>query len=428
LPTANNPFTPNRPIFSGVFAGRSKEIIRINSVFEETRSGNPTNLLIIGERGIGKTSLLLLAKVLACGDIPWGEQKYDFLPIYLALDARKSIGHLATTINSLLERALRNLKATPQLLKDIWEFIQRIEVAGTKLAPVYKDISEAEVFNKFVYSLVDTAKSITDPVTAISRLNFTKPKDGLVFLIDEADKASPALDFGTLLKQITESLVAEDCNRVVFILSGLPDVRRVLVDSHPSSLRLFEELELFPLSEEEVRKVIQKGLDEANKRNTTPVKITDGALNYIYAYSEGYPHFVQQFGHSCYSYDTDNLIDEKDVGDSAFSEGGAFDLIGDRYYKELYFNKIREDAYRQILKIMSQKWNQWISKKEIREKFKGKKTTFDNGLAALKARGIILRRPGAKGEYRLQWAGFAFWINHFAERKEKDITQFNGKE
>lgn len=425
MPTLNNPFTPNRPIYSGAFAGRSKEIIRINSVFEETRTGNPTNLLIVGERGIGKTSLLLLAKFLSCGDIDWDGVKYDFLPIYLTLDARRSIAHLATTINSLLERALRNLKATPQVLKDIWQFVQRIEVAGTKITPLHKDISEAEVFERFVYSLVDTAKSITDPTTSISKINFTKPKDGLAILIDEADKASPALDLGTLLKQITESLVAEDCNRAVFILSGLPDVRKVLVDSHPSSLRLFEELELFPLSEEEVRRVIQQGLDEANKRNTIPVKIADEALNTIYAFSEGYPHFVQQFGHSCYSYDTDNIIDENDVTVSAFSDGGAFDLIGDRYYKDLYFNKIKEDAYRLILKIMSQKWNQWISKKEIWEKFKGKKTTFDNGLAALATRGIILRRPGAKGEYRLQWAGFAFWINHFAARKEKDIAQYN---
>jgi Cdc6-like AAA superfamily ATPase len=425
LPTANNPFTPNRPIYSGVFAGRLNEIIRINTVFEETRSGNPTNLLIIGERGIGKTSLLLLAMFLSRGDIEWDGVKYDFLPMYLTLDARKSIGQLATTINGLVERALRHLKATPQILKDIWQFIQRVEVAGTKIAPSYKEISEAEIFDRFVYSLVDTAKSITDPATAISKLNLAKPKDGLVIFIDEADKASPALDLGTLLKQITESLVAEDCNRVVFILSGLPYVRKVLVDSHPSSLRLFEELELFPLSEEEVRIVIQKGLDEANKRNTIPIKITSEALNAIYSFSEGYPHFVQQFGYCCYSYDTDNVIDENDVTVSAFSDGGAFDLIGDRYYKDLYFNKIREDAYRQILKIMSQKWNQWISKKEIWEKFKGKKTTFDNGLAALATRGIILRRPGAKGEYRLQWAGFAFWINHFAERKERDIAQYN---
>ncbi|MBE3041139.1 AAA family ATPase [Candidatus Bathyarchaeota archaeon] len=335
MPAANNPFTPNRPIFAGAFAGRAKEIIRINTVFAETKSGNPRNLLIIGERGIGKSSLLLLARYLACGAFDWNGEEYDFLSVYLALDVRKTIAHLSKNINSLLERELKSLNATSQYLKEIWEFIQRIEVAGTKIAPVYKDISEQEVFDKFIFSLVDTANSITDPEIAVSKYGFKKPKDGLVILIDEADKASPELDLGTVLKQITESLVAEDCNRVVFILSGLPDIRRVLSDSHPSSLRLFEELELFPLSESEVHSVVQKALAEANSKNTTPVRIENSALNLIYAFSEGYPHFVQQFGYSSYAYDKDFVIDENDVRKSAFMDGGAFDLIGDRYYKDL---------------------------------------------------------------------------------------------
>jgi len=153
----------------------------------------------------------------------------------------------------------------------------------------------------------------------------------------------------------------------------MPDIRNVLIRSHGSSLRLFEELELVPLSADDVRNVYSARLEEANKKNSESVKITNSALDLIITYSEGYPHFVQQFGYSSYAIDKDNLIDEKDVQDAVIP---AVNLIGNRYYKDMYFNKIKENSYREVLKIMSEKWNEWISKQEIRSHFKGKNTVL----------------------------------------------------
>jgi len=45
-----------------MFAGRFNEIRRIEKVLLETKEGNPSYLLIVGERGIGKTSLMLFAE------------------------------------------------------------------------------------------------------------------------------------------------------------------------------------------------------------------------------------------------------------------------------------------------------------------------------------------------------------------------------
>ena len=245
--------------------------------------------------------------------------------------------------------------------------------------------------------------------------------------IDEADSAPEELDLGTLIKQLSEKLVAEDCTNVLIVLAGLPDIRSVLMESHGSALRLFEELELFPLSIEDVKRVIHQGLGEANKKNHEPVQISDEALDLVVMFSEGYPHFVQQFGYSSYAVDDDNLIDRADIETAAFSAGGAFDLLGDRYYKDMYFNKIKKDSYRQVLKIMSEKWNDWISKKEISSQFKGRDTTLTNALRALADRNVILRKPGTRGEYRLQWMGFAFWIKFFAELLEKSIGSYDSR-
>jgi hypothetical protein len=324
-------------------------------------------------------------------------------------------------MSTVLERQLRDSKDAIQYLKDIWGFIQRLEIGGVKVGVKPAKTSEAEIFENFTYSIVDTVKAITSSESATHKLGLIHPKDGLIIFIDEADNAPEELDLGSLVKQLSEKLIAEGCNNVLIILAGCPDIRSVLTRSHGSSLRLFEELELFPLSGDNVREVIQQGLDEANKKNTEPVKITDDALNLIVTYSEGYPHFVQQFGYSSYAIDKDNLIDETDVQAALVP---AINLIGNRYYKDMYFNKIKENSYREVLKIMSEKWNEWISKQEIRSHFKGKNTVLNNALKALADRKVILRKPGIRGEYRLQWAGFAFWIKVFAEKLEKDIGSY----
>jgi hypothetical protein len=290
-----------------------------------------------------------------------------------------------------------------------------LEIAGTKISP-RPALSDAEICDNLIYSIADTVDLIRTGAG---------PCDGLVILIDEADNASPELDLGSLLKQVSERLILENRNNVMIVVAGLPEIRKVLSDSHPSSLRMFEELELLPLSEEDVKRVIHLGLEQANQKNLDQVTITDEALNCIVRYSEGYPHFVQQFGYSSFDYDFDGVIDEDDVTKAALGPGGAFDLIGDRYYRTLYF-KIKEESYRQVLKIMSSQGNRWIAKKEIRAKFKGKQSTLDNAISTLLEKKIILRRPDKIGEYRLQWAGFALWINIFAETPEKGIKKYNG--
>jgi hypothetical protein len=390
-----NPFRPASPVFRGVFAGRTHEIKCIEKALVETRDGNPKNLLIVGERGVGKTSLLLYFNYLAKGEL--------------------SIENLQ--INNLLERELRTTGSTSQKLKDIWAFMQRLEIAGSKIAP-RQALSDAEIYDNLICSIADTVDLIR---TGNNRC------DGLVILIDEADNAPQELDLGSLLKQISERLILENRNNVLLAVAGLPEIRKILSDSHPSSLRIFEELELLPLSEEDVKRVIHLGLEQANQKNQEKVTITEEALNCIVRYSEGYPHFVQQFGYSSFDYDFDSIIDEDDVTKAALSPGGAFDLIGDRYYKTLYF-KIKEESYRQVLKIMSSKGNRWVAKKEIRSKFKGKQSTLDNAISTLLEKKIILRRPDKIGEYRLQWAGFALWINIFAETPESSIKKYNGSQ
>jgi len=268
------------------------------------------------------------------------------------------------------------------------------------------------------FSINDTVCSITEDSKVID-LELRKKKDGLIIFIDEADSANQQLDLGTVIKNISESLHREGCNEVVFILAGLPRLRNVLAESHESSLRIFEELELEPLSDSDVEFVINRGLELMNeKMGGTPITIDDEALKLISYYSEGYPHFVQQIGASTVDHITNNHITANDVAQAMLKRNGALDLIGDRYYRDIYWNRISAEAYRQILQIMSEKYDEWMSLSDIRKEFKGKDSTLRNGIKALTDRNIILRKEGTRGYYRLQWKGFAAWIKFFSEREK----------
>ena len=53
-----NPFRPNSPINPGMFVGRVGELEKLEAALLQTKAGQPTNFMLTGERGIGKTSLL----------------------------------------------------------------------------------------------------------------------------------------------------------------------------------------------------------------------------------------------------------------------------------------------------------------------------------------------------------------------------------
>lgn len=400
-----NPFKPNHPIYQGVFAGRIEEIKKIDQALFQTKHDNATNLLFIGERGIGKTSILLLAKNIAQGDFSWSDNTYNFLPIHLNINTKTTLIDFVLKFHNALKREIHKINLTQKIFENCWGFIKKLEVAGCKINEDNQTNKEI-IIDDFVYSLSDTIKKLTS-------LSENKvPKDGIIVVIDEADTASPELDLGTFLKNLTETLAFEGCNKILFVLAGLPVVSNKLHESHESSLRLFEEYVMRPLNYEDVKYVINRGIETINIDASEDEKltVTEDAMRLFFANSEGYPHFLQQLGFSTIAKCNTTTIDSDLVNSSMFDEGGALDLIGNRYYVDLFYNKINSDSYRQILAIMAEKWNEWISKAEIRKQFSGSGSNLDNGIKALRDRNIILTKRGVRGEYRLQWLSFSFWI------------------
>jgi len=402
-----NPFAPNLPVHPGMFVGRVAELVKLESVLVHTKAGHPSNFMITGERGIGKSSLLNYIKYVAQG-LSEGleETKVSFLTVDTDIDRNTTQLGLVKKIELGLDKALGKTEKAREFLKQSWAFLKRVEAGGLKLRSDESAHSDELLLEEFAYSLADIASRVCGSDPSI----FDAHYDGILILIDEADNASPELALGTFTKLLTERLQRRGCNHVAFGMAGLPELRSVLAASHPSSLRLFEELILGRLSEHEVRKVIEFGLRRANQLNPTRTSIDERGEHELVHLSEGYPHFIQQFAFSAFAVDIDNLIDVHDVANGAFGHRGAMELIGERYYRDSYYNKIQKDSYRQVLRIMADRLDDWVTKREIKNKFKGENSTLDNALYALRERQIILAKEGERGVYRLQHKGFAWWI------------------
>jgi len=405
-----NPFQPNSPVSPGMFIGRMEEIERIESQLFQVQAGQQTNFLITGERGIGKSSLLLLTKFLAQGDITFSDKtnKLKFLVIDTDIDPKTTQLGLVKKIELNLRKALDKSEPTKKFFSDVWNFIKKVEVASVKINDGNKIDIDETVFEEFIFSLADTVNRLSSPQKEENI--FATKYDGVLLLIDEADNSSADLNLGTFLKLLLEKLQRRSCNHFIVGLAGLTNIKQILLDSHPSSLRLFEDILVEQLTKKEIEQVIDRCLKEGERLNNIKTEITSTAKQVLVNFSEGYPHFIQQFGFCAFSKDQDNIIDENDCFDGAMQSGGALDLIGERYYRNNFYSKIQKESYRQVLRIMAEANTIWVSKKHIRSKFKGKLEILNNAIKALLDRHIILPKEGEKGIYRLQHRGFALWI------------------
>jgi len=403
-----NPFKPGAPIHPGMFVGRLEEIQKIERILHQTKKSFGRNFLIYGERGIGKTSLLQYIKFAANGSIQVEGNKLNFLVVETDITKDTTRKTLINKINLNLKNELGKSENTRKNFETLWSFTKRLEGCGFKLNREEDSREDEVIEEEFSISLAETIKRITTPNDSF--FSISASYDGLLLIIDEADKASPDLDLGAFCKLLQERLQRKGVEKMVLGLSGLPEIFSVLYESHQSSLRLFEEIPIKRLNNDEISRVISRCMESARELNDKEMQITADAKGYLTTLSEGFPHFIQQFGHSAFEFDSDWTIDKADVFASTFSYNGALEAIGKVYYKKDFYEKIQSSGYRQVLRIMADNMDSWVAKSQIRERFSGPKGILDNAISALINRKIIIPKEDQKGVYRLQNMGFALWI------------------
>jgi AAA ATPase-like protein len=384
-----------------MFAGREDELDALDRLLEQAKGGNAHHFLLTGERGIGKSSLLLYLRIFATrSDPPAPDDQFNFVVLDIELDPNCTYTQIIRQLALELRKRLEPYDSVKDKLRAVWEVVKNIEAAGVRYTTTEHVREDFELLEDLVSALSAATTTLGDSI------------DGILILIDEADKAPTGARLGAFLKLFTERLTKRGCDSVCVGLAGVTGIVQQLRASHESAPRVFTTFSLKTLEPAERRSVVERGLTISNQKNSTPTTITDGALEAIANLSEGYPHFVQQFAYSAFEEDKDNSIDEADVSGGATRENGALDQLGEKYFQEMFFERINSNEYRAVLKAMAQSADPdgWCSKERIRQLTGLKETTLGNAIYTLKDREIILPKPGEKGVYRLPTQSFGAWI------------------
>ena len=229
----SSPFTPYLGTVPKTFVGREQEIADFQKFLKDSQHNKPSSVLLIGQRGIGKTVLLKYFSGIA--------QQSNFCPVYLALDESSATpAALAKRIFGRIKAVLEDEFVTLRARK----FVQKID---PKLSLKLQDM-EIEIGSSL------RAEEINEDNFAISLGRLLNKRHICVF----CDETQSVLRNG-VARFIVNTLYAElpeYASKWIFVLAGIPVLEEKILKATPAD-RAFQKMGLSGLNSQEVSAILQ---------------------------------------------------------------------------------------------------------------------------------------------------------------------------
>ncbi len=271
-----NPFRPGTTIDPKYFAGRKKELGIFAKHLNYATQGSPQNLAIMGDRGIGKSSLLRKFEAVV--------QEKDCVKVRRELDP--SITSLENLVQFMLQALVNEGRAyftfKGKTLSKIKSFFKEYSVSSTISTPVggggiavsrKTPVLLQDCFYEELMRIWNNAKEDTDCI---------------VFLLDEAERLQTIEGAWSFLRTVF-TRVYENGGTYLLVISGKLGLFKDIKEIYSPIERFFFPLELGPLSPDEIKEAVEKPMNDNGKTVTTD------ALNFIIKKSEGHPFVIQVF-------------------------------------------------------------------------------------------------------------------------------------
>ncbi len=260
-----NPFNPSQPARPDFFVGREPEIIEFEKIMVQTINGSPMNMVITGNRGMGKTSLLVKLEQIA-------KEKNS-----LVLRMSHYEGNVSD-IPEFCDYLCSNLKREILSKKPLGEKFEQLQKWITTLKPTieWNDISLSiekkqviqEIFRQRLLKLWNEMK---DDFSCCA------------ILMDEAESLENIRgDILTFMREVFQRIESEA--KYCIVLAGKFNFTERMSESFSPLNRFFPCQRLNPLNEDSMREYILKKLTTVN------VGIDENAIDYILEKSEGHPY------------------------------------------------------------------------------------------------------------------------------------------
>lgn len=290
-----NPFCPQLPILDPAkFAGRTKLLAAaVRRLF------NFGNILVTGERGIGKSSFANQLRNVTLGEttilqrIEIGPPPHDFRCLVSDCACAQDWG-LSDVLASLESRLLEQIP-----LADITLRVRQRWAVDLRVLAYEEETEEIPRFDsRHVDHFLAVVKECIKCCSDIS---------GVCLVIDEVDALATEVHLAPFMKIVMESAQLRCAYPISFVLVGQSGTMARFMEQHPSSQRVFEEFELPRMSDEEVRELLRCTLAD------TGVKINPLAESAVISLAFGCPEPVQLVGYYAYEAKTNSVIDLQDL-------------------------------------------------------------------------------------------------------------------
>jgi len=389
-----SPFSPGKPVPVEFFVGRGNEIERIRRSLNQVTHGKNENLFILGDRGLGKSSLANYCLELAV-------REYNLLPVYCSLGG-------ITTLNGFTKKVLESLVKSSHD-KDIIDgfksfFKKYIKETGLGF-PGFINI-KFQATNEELESLTSNFL----PIIAQTLKTIDKyGKTGLFLVLDDLNGITKLPDFAHFLKSTVDTIAINYGKFPLFMmLIGVKERRNDLISVQPSVGRIFDIIQLERLGEEETRCFFEETYKSVD------VKIDEDALNDLVRRSRGYPMFIHELGDAVFWCDKDDHIT---YNDAMFGVIQASQNIGHKYLDSQIYQAIKSEKYHSILKkigdaILIEKIGMEFHKNELKKLAldESESNVLDNFLNRMNKLGFIVAVPDKKGYRRFANELYALYV------------------
>lgn len=386
-----NPFQPDEPVSPKLFVGRKKELATIETALSETARTKTKNILIIGDKGIGKTSIAGYIENLA--ERVNAEEKYggQFFTVFCSLGSCTNNEDVCVTI---LEEIYNKISATlPNIVEKTKTFFRRLEAFGLSIAGFgfslkRKTDDKGTLPLRFHHIINSFSGSISDDY------------EGLLIILDELDTISQNKKFAPFLKSYVENLARAKTN-VMHLVTASPFAIQGLEAGHDTIIRSFTALELQNISGEETKELIEKALNIGK-----PLKTYDeDFLRYTNHFASGIPNFVHELGYASFQVDDDNNLDFNDLRAGILGTEevvGAMTNLEIKYFRKRYTQDILSNKYRRILQGLASFDGDEVRLADLREKLsENDQKGLDSYIKNMVVRGVINHLEGKRGYYSL---------------------------
>ncbi|HIJ97499.1 TPA: AAA family ATPase [archaeon] len=261
-----NPFNPTQPARPDFFVGREPEISEFEKILVQTINGSPMCMSITGNRGMGKTSLLVKFESIA------KKEKCLVLRISNYEDNISGVADFCDYISSNLKREILSKKPLGDSFNKLQQwtstFKPSIEWNDISLTVEKKQVVQ-EIFRKRLVKLWDEMKNDFSAV---------------VVLIDEAESLENIKGIFTLLREVFQRIESE--TKYCLVLAGKLNFTERMSESFSPLNRFFPCSRLTSLDNKSMREYIIQRLASAK------VGIDEEVIKYIIQASEGHPYVL----------------------------------------------------------------------------------------------------------------------------------------